>query len=267
MGKIIDIINDRFDGGLRNLIFFLFGLAIGIVLFLLIFLIIYFIYKIRKNRNKIIKEKQVKINNEYENVIKINKEIYQNSYKDASIKEKLNGIKDLFFDMATQIAYLYYPNSKEPLFEISIDQLASFIDYMILRIDYIVDELLEEKLHFIDVLTKYQTKDIKISKVLELLEKKPEEDKENLTIKTKFKNKLFSFGKKIVSKVAKKAGSNIIDYEFDILINDIGNDLNKLYSNQELTFESISKREIRLINKENKRNRKRLEKELGDNYG
>ena len=63
--------------------------------------------------------------------------------------------------------------------------------------------------------------------------------------------------KKFFTNVAKKTvfkfSNDIIDYEFERLIDDLGEDINKLYSKQELNFTDITRKEKRRL-KKNARN-------------
>lgn len=262
LANLIEYIENRFEGSLQNLIYFLIGLAISIIVFLIALLILYLIYHYRykKNYQKDVIKKET--DKHYLKIIDVNKELYNKTYKSLPIKEKFEGIGKIVVEMANDIASLYYPESKDPIFEISIEQLSNFIDYLIVKVDFVVDELLEEKLHFIDVLTNYRTKDIKIGKILELAEKKKEVKAESKNPFSKIKNKFTGLIKKSAYKVANKIGSNIIDDEFELLIDDIGNDLNSLYTDGKFFFNNMSKRQLRLLAKESKKSRKKARKGL-----
>ena len=262
--SINEYLENRFEGSLLNLMYFLIGLSIGIVLFLIMLLIVYFIYKYRQKKNIMKDDAIIESDEHYKSIIQSNKELYVSVYKDKPIKEKINGIGSIVYDMAKDISSLYYPESKDPIFEVSIEKLVEFFNYLAFKIDYVVDDLLDNKLHFIDVITKYKTKDIKLTKVLELAKSKQPTEEEKSKFSYKIKKTFSSFGKKLATKIINKTGHKIIDYEFDNLIEDIGEDLNKLYTNQHISFNGLSQREMFILKKNKKRERKMAKRKLGD---
>ena len=88
---------------------------------------------------------------------------FDSKYSKLSINEKLKAIGDISINMIEDIAKLYYPNSDDPMFEVSIEQLVYFLSYMSKRINFVIDSLLENELKIVDVFSKYQIKDKKLS--------------------------------------------------------------------------------------------------------
>ena len=262
--SVNEYLENRFEGSLLNLMYFLIGLSIGIVIFLIVSLVIYFVYRARQKKNITKDEVVLETDEHYKNIIQSNKELYLNVYKDKSMKEKINGIGSILYDMANDISSLYYLESKDPIFEVSIEKLVEFFNYLAFKVDYVVDDLLENKLHFIDVVTNYKTKDIKLTKVLELAKSKQPKEEDKSKLSYKIKKTFTSFGKKIATKIINKTGNKIIDYEFDNLIEDIGEDLNKLYTNQHISFNGLSQREMFILEKNKKHERKMAKRKLGD---
>ena len=76
---------------------------IGIVIFIIVILIISLIYKL-KNKYYKKKIKPLKIDLNYKNIIKDNKLIYINKYKNLQIKEKLTGIGNIMLNMMEDIS-------------------------------------------------------------------------------------------------------------------------------------------------------------------
>ena len=242
INDIINFLNDRFNDNIPNIIFFIIGMFIGIVIFIIVILIISLIYKL-KNKYYKKKIKPLKIDLNYKNIIKDNKLIYINKYKNLQIKEKLTGIGNIMLNMMEDISSLYYPNSKDPIFELSIDQLVDFLSYFSIRLEDFIDNLLDNRLHFVNVITKYSIKDKKLSFVIELINKN---NKENATKKiSKLKTKFNNFTKN----VAFKYGNAIIDKEFISIIDSIGEDINNLYSKNQLNFNTKNKRKLKLERK------------------
>jgi len=233
VSELLDYLNNKFQGDIPNIIFFAIGIAIGIFLFFIISLIILLIYKIRsKRKTKIVTPLEVSV--EYKAVINANKDIYINVYKDASIGEKISGIGKILLNMMESISSLYFPDSNDPIFEISVDQLVDFIGYFTNRINEIIDNLLQNKFKLVNVITKNTIKDKKISLVMELIDKSKEEKKEKNTLLSKVKDSVLNVGKKI----AFKWTESVINSEFLAIIDTLGEDINKLYSKQDLLVES-----------------------------
>lgn len=238
---IVEFLSDRFNGHMLNLIYFAIGLGIGMILFLLVFLIVFLLFRQHVVIQKIISNKHVVIKEEYKEIIKTNSIKYHNEFEEAPIKDKLVGLGNILFDMLSSIAALYYPESKEPIFEISTARIVDILGYAAKRIDYIVDHLLEERLAIIDRITKYSIKDKKISLVMELINKKPAEIQdvpEKKGLLSSVKKKISKIG----GKVAARYGANIMNKEFKDIIIDLGEDINKMYSGQELIFNDVSLR-------------------------
>ena len=77
---------------------------------------------------------------------------------------------------------------------------------------------------------------------------------------SKLKKKFVNTGKK----VATKFGGKVLNDTFDDIIDVLGEDINKLYSNQELKFTDLSKRELKQIKKEQKLALKNINRNVGD---
>ncbi len=249
---LMDYLNNKFSGHALNLIYFAIGCGIGIFVFFLAIFIIFLLSKPKQKIKEKIIQKNITIHDEYKNVILANIDVYQNIYQNAEIKNKVEGLGKIILNMMESIAALYYPSSSDPMFEISLEQLVDFLSYSVSRINYILDKLLQERLQIVDVLTNHSLKDKKISFVFEMLDKnKKVEDTQSKKVSFfgKIKNKFFHIGKKMATKI----GGNIMNVEFEEIIYTIGEDINKLYSKQELTFTDLTKKEQKQIEKENKR--------------
>lgn len=240
----INFLNDTFKGQIPNLIYFVIGIILGIIIFIIILIIVLLISKIRTKRLNKIKKKEVKINQEYKTIIEIKKDLFNEVYKDKELNEKLNGIIKITLSLLEEIATLYYPSSNDPMFEISLEQLVDFLSYLTKRIELIIDNLLEGKLKVLNSLTNNNIKNIKLSKVFELI-KSNNNDNKKVGLVSKIKK---SFGK-IGKKYFLKYSNNLINYEFEHLIIDLGEDINKLYSKQELNFTDITRKERKRLSK------------------
>lgn len=251
ISDFLKYLNNNFNGQIPNLIYFFSGLIGGIILFLITLLIVFIISKINSKRKTTITK--IEENEEYKNIILANKDIYISIYKDAPLTEKLQGFGKIALSMLESISSLYYPNSNDSVFEISIEQLVDFLSYFSLRLNYLVDKILQEKLPTIDFFTSYSIKDKKISFVVDLLEKSKNntvainesDKKQKKGIFNFFKKKIVGAGKKIVLKYT----TSLIDDQLIDLIEMFGNDINKLYSKQNLIFTDLTKKEKKKLKK------------------
>ncbi len=247
-----DYLNNKFSGQVPNLIYFAIGAAIGIFLFFIILLIIYLLAKPKQKIKEKIIQKNIVIHEEYKNVILANIDIYKNVYQQAEIKNKIEGLGKIILNMMESISSLYYPESSDPMFEISLEQLVDFLSYSVSRINFIIDKLLQERLQIVDVLTNHSLKDKKISFVFEMIDKKKnvelEEKPKKIGLFGKIKSKFIHAGKKVATKI----GGNIMNVEFEEIIQTFGEDINKLYSKQELVFTDLTKKEKKLLLRKSK---------------
>ncbi|MDY2888755.1 MAG: hypothetical protein SOU19_04230 [Candidatus Caccosoma sp.] len=224
-------LNDRFQGQIPNLIYFAIGCAIGLIIFILLFLIIYIISKSKSRIKKLINNKNAIVDSSYKEVISKNVSIYKDIYANKPIKERVSGLGQITLNMLDSISSIYYPNSNDSIFEISTEQLVDFLSFFVYRVNGIIDHLLEERLSVVNVLTKRSLKDKRISSVFEMIDKnKIEEGKEKKGLFNKIKKHSLNIGKKI----AIKYGGKIINSEFEDIIQILGEDINCLYSKQDM---------------------------------
>lgn len=224
-------LNDRFQGQIPNLIYFAIGFAIGLIIFILLFLIIYIISISKSKIKKLINNKNAIVDNAYKEVISKNISIYKDVYSTKPIKERVSGLGQITLNMLDSISSIYYPNSNDPIFEISTEELVDFLSFFVYRVNNIIDHLLQERLSVVNVLTKRSLKDKRISSVLEMIDKnKVEENIEKKGFFSKIKKHSLNIGKKL----AIKYGGKIINSEFEDIIKILGEDINCLYSKQNM---------------------------------
>lgn len=116
---------------------FLVGIGVGFVLFALIYLVIV-LTSINKKQH-IVKTKAKDINEE--EIFDLIKES-QDLFKDADLKGNealLTYCKNISFELVLNIAKKFFPDSKYPLYEISIDELLMLSVYVSERLDNILD--------------------------------------------------------------------------------------------------------------------------------
>ncbi len=222
--------------------YFLYGCIAGVIIFVIVGVTLLIIGKSKKVLKKI-NEKDVAINPEYKDIINEQIKYYDDNCKGMEAKAKIDGLSKIFNNMLTQISTLYYPNSSDPIFEINIDQLVDLTGYIIHRINFTLDRLLEGKLKIVNKFAKGSIKDVRFSSLIK--QKQVEEETEIVKKKSKFSDFIASKAKKIGTKI----GLNLADKEIDLLINDIGEDINKLYSGQVLIFSDLTKKQAKKANK------------------
>ena len=247
INDFLEFLNNKFEGEVPNLLFFAIGIGVGIILFLLFLIIFVIIYKVKNKAKKLNEKHEVVVKKEYKDIINNHVNEYNELYLNASFKDKFIGTGKIILSMMEKISTLYYPDSEDPMFEISIDQLIDFLSYLTYRINFTVDGILEGKLAFIEKVTKKDIKNMKLSIAFELIDKgkklinlnKDKPNKDNFF--NKLTGKLIKKGKDLIVGI----GQNATNDELINLIPSLGEDINKLYSKQELVFKDVSKKQLK----------------------
>lgn len=261
--SIIEDIANKFNGQIPNLIYFAIGIGLGIILFLITFFVVFIISKSKIKVDKEILD--LKVDEGYKAIIEAKKDEFTSLHKNLSIQEKASAILKIVISMLEEISTLYYPNSNDPMFEVSIERLVDLIDYVIQRINLILDDMVVDRLRFIEVISKKKIKDIKLSTIFDLLSKKNEVNQIDTEKKGLF-NKIKENLNKGIKKVGLSITGGIVNYTFYSLINDLGEDINKLYSNQPLVFTDISKKEEKIRKRSLRKTKKQSKEKVGDDY-
>lgn len=143
------------------------GIAIGFVMCAFIYLIIV-LTSLKKNKDEINKNKIEIENEELKRLIRSAQNQYFEESSNLPLNQKVNDLRDISWRLINDIAKLYYPESKHPLCELTIDEFMMLNHYITNR----VDSLFKGR-----VLRMF--KKIKIAQILKLLEfkKKFEESK------------------------------------------------------------------------------------------
>lgn len=157
-------------------------LFIGIIIGILICVIIYTLALLKDiNKEDNISFKNIEVKEVDEELIKKYIKEVQDEYKEANVEmnisKKIALAKELGTNLALDIALLYYPNSKHPLSELSIDELIKLDYYIMERIEKIFDGRIIKRI-----------KGLKISTVLNLLDKKKEIEQNKLVKSAKKMN-------------------------------------------------------------------------------
>ena len=155
--NIFDSIRDFFKNMFENISFsslitLLFGIIIGMLICIMAYLI-YFLANIKKQEkiNKLNKDElkadikkkgptAVEIDvEEIEKYINAAKDEYKEASSNMKAGTKIAIARDIGQDLATNVATIFYPKSKHPLAELSIDELIKLDYYIMGRIEKIID--------------------------------------------------------------------------------------------------------------------------------
>lgn len=215
--SVSDSITNMFDSfmenPIENLLPFLIGIVFGFVLCLLIYLLIV-VSSLKKTKNSaldiVLNVDDEIIKNQIENAR--NKYIEESLYKNTS--QKTICLKDACWDLMNDIAAVYYPEAKYPLYELSINELIMLVNYISERVDSLFKGFVLKKV-----------KNLKVSTIIKMLDMKKKFD-ENAIVKAANKHEV---SKKI--KVIKTILNSLnpiywvkkimIDGTFNIVVNKI----------------------------------------------
>ena len=265
--NIFDSIRDFFKNMFENISFssliaLIFGIAIGVLICLMVYLV-YFLSSIKKQEqaNKLNKEEIEGVSKKGKNapaivdVEEIEKYINaaKDEYKEASIHmkagAKMSIAKEIGVELASNIATLFYPKSKHPLAELSIDELIKLDYYIMGRIEKIIDG---------SILRLF--KKGKISTILNFVDYKKQID-DNKIVKSAKKMHIGGivsiiksalnivnpayYGKKGTIKMTIKFG---LDRIIGIIFEIIGEEVAKIYSKNVFSIEDKTEEMIKDIN-------------------
>lgn len=160
---------------------FLAGVGIGFILFLLLY-ILYVFVSFRKNETKT--GANITIDNERINQIIINsKNRYNEESSMKKIAEKFSDLCEISWEMIQDIASEYYPNSRYPIYELSIEEFLLLNHYITDRVDSLFSGRVLKKM-----------KEYKLSTVFKLIDVKKKYD-ETKVAKAAKKANISGFGK------------------------------------------------------------------------
>lgn len=220
------ILEFEFNFGL--LISFLIGIGTGLALAVIIYLII--VLTSLKNHKTIIKAKEEVSNEEILNLINDAKDQFRDNKLKAD-RDNFSYCYDISKNLVISIAKKYYPNSKHPLTEVSIDEILMLGAYISKRLD----EVLSHKgLKFL--------RKVKVSTILSLYDFKEDISKNDI-VKTTRKYKIgeaLGAAKKVINIVnpvwwvrkfvANKAMNIVIKKLCIVMISVVGEETAKIYS-------------------------------------
>ena len=143
---------------------FFIGIFFGFIIFLLLYFIVVLssLKKTQKSASSVVLDVDDEIIKEIILNAK-NKYIEDSNYSPSA--NKIECLKACCWDLMNDIAKTYYPKSKYPLFELSIDELLILVNYISDRIDSLFQSRLLKKI-----------KDVKLSQVVNVIDMKKKYD-------------------------------------------------------------------------------------------
>ena len=212
-----------------DLIPLIMGMVAGFIICLLIYLllIVTSLKKEEKKHKDIIEVPDEEINR----IINNAREKYKEEASSLKTGEKMVVLKDCCWELLNDISKTYYPESKHPLFELSVEEIINLDYYIMKRIEGIFDKKLLKRF-----------KSLKITSVLNIIDK-TKMISESKAVKAANKAKIPSITKGVITTLnlfnpvywVKKA---MIDAPYQILLNKIaytiidvvGEETSKIYS-------------------------------------
>lgn len=148
----------------QTLLPFFLGIFFGFIIFFLVYFIVVLssLKKTEKNASNVVLEVDDEIISNLVLNAK-NKYIEESTYTNAA--RKIECLKECCWDLINDIAKTYYPKSKHPLFELSIDEFLILVNYISNRIDSLFQSKLLRKI-----------KDIKLSSIVSIIDIKKKYD-------------------------------------------------------------------------------------------
>lgn len=128
-----------------KVLIFIGGIIIGILLVLLIYLIVSLIHKsskLKKNKNNIINLPVT----EPKEIVDKYKQIYLTNYSSKLFSIRLSGLKEIALPLIKDIAGIYYPSSKDPLLEVSFENLLKLTNRVVDKVENMVNEIINSSI-------------------------------------------------------------------------------------------------------------------------
>lgn len=151
-----------------NVFTFITGIVFGIILSGLIYLII-IMTSIKREQRFINKCDTTVCDDDIRKVILSAQNVYREEAMSLNTSEKLTFIKNISWDLINDIAKLHYPDSKYPIYELSIDELLMLNHYITKRIEHIFEGKFLHK-----------AKKVKISTIVKYMDMKKKIDENKL---------------------------------------------------------------------------------------
>lgn len=151
---------DLLSTTIYKVLIFVGGIIIGILFVMLIYLFVSFIHK----RTKLKKNKYNVINQPMSNPIDVvnkYKELYLTEYTNKLFTKRINGLKDISLPLIKEVASLYYPSSKEPILEVSFENLLNLTNRVVDKVENMTNDIISSSVFKIAWASYASVKNIK----------------------------------------------------------------------------------------------------------
>lgn len=248
LSKIDDFFTEIFSGLGKNfswssVVVLLTGILIGFVLSLAIYLII-FVASIKAEKKKI-DENRIKDEDALkEDLVEKVSEIKTNFLNDStglSTKEKSQMLGTTIYQTVNVIASTYYPESKYPIYELSVDELIVLLKYLSTRLDEVFSKnilklfrkmTVTQVFNFIDA--KKKVEDNKIVKAT--IKAKPHKIISTITATLNYANPIYWFKRIFTNTVVNFTINKIFILVIDIVADETSKAYSKSIYNEEINI-------------------------------
>ncbi len=228
-----DVIRNFFKSVIENITFeSIFTLFSGIIIGFGLAILVYFLMaSISIKKQSEIVENDVEVNNS-----KCNKQIkmaidqYKEESQEYTFTQKCSCAKDIAMQLMINIAKVYYPDSKYPLMELSVEEVLKLNSYILTKVENLFNGKILRKMRGFKIASVFKIKD------------KFDKFSENKVVKVVNKQKLVDKGKNILSilkifnpsfifkKVSQGVNTLLIDKIIIILLKIVGSETAQVYS-------------------------------------
>lgn len=255
--KIDDVFTDIFSGlgkdfSWSSIVVLLTGILIGFILALAIYLII-FVASIKAEKQKLTDNKTDEELDELKQELstKINeiKENFLNDSTGLSTKEKTQMLGSTIYHTVNVIAGTYYPESKYPIYELSVDELIVLLKYLSNRLDEVFSKnilrffrkmTITQVFKFIDA--KKKIEDNKIVKTT--IKAKPHKILSAISTTLNYANPIYWFKKIFTGTVVNFTINKVFLLVIDIVADETSKAYSKSIYNEEI---NIHRKEIEQV--------------------
>lgn len=244
VSKIDEVFSEAFKGlgsefKWSSFVILLTGILIGFVVSVAVYLIVFLISIKNEKKIQILKANINEIQEKTEEEIKEIKDNFLNDSDGLPMKEKTQLLGSTIYKVVNTVAMSYYPESKYPLYELSVEELIMFLHYLSNRLDEVFSKgilkpfrkmTISQVFRFID--TKKRIDENKLVKAAS--KAKPGKVFGTISTVLNYANPIYWFKKAVINTTINLTMNKI----FLLVIDIVADETNKAYSksifNQEL---------------------------------
>ncbi len=152
--------NIDFVINIKTLFVLLAGIIIGLVIASTFYAIILF-RSIKKKEQEVQKDIDEISDEEIANIVKDIKKQYVEETEGLPFNNRFELLKNRLFELVNKIATVYYPESKYPIYELTIEELIMFMQYLSTRIDVLFEKRILKQFKKISIAQIFRLVDTK----------------------------------------------------------------------------------------------------------